>query len=342
MKSGILMLNLGTPDSPDPRSVGKYLGEFLMDPYVVDIPFFFRWILVHLLIVPRRKIASSLLYKKVWKKEGSPLLVFTELLARSLAALIGENYVVAWGMRYGKPSIEEALKKLSRESLSKVYVVPLYPQYSLAATESSIQKVKELQRKYLSETPFEFMPAFYNEEWYLSALETVIAENYKEKEWDALVFSYHGLPERQVKKTDPTGSHCLAKADCCEKITGANKNCYRFQCFETTRMIAKRLGLSPQKHFTAFQSRLGRTPWIKPYTDLLYQELPKKGIKRIAVVSPSFVADCLETLEEIQIRGRGQFIQNGGEELKLIPCLNGHSAWVKALGSAICRLVDRQ
>ena len=328
-KTGILLINVGTPETPEPQAVGEYLTEFLMDPYVVDISALMRWILVKALIVPRRKKASSLLYKKIWTPNGSPLLHYSIELAKKLQKEVGSDYVVWPAMRYGKPSIKSALSQLHALDIKKVIAVPLYPQYSLAATQTAVELLRKTTLEFGQD--LRIIPAFYNHPAFMSALEKVSSDVLKKTSYDHVVMSFHGLPERQIQKTDPSRSYCLTQDHCCESIGPMNRNCYRAQCFWTARELGRRLGLSIDQYSIGFQSRLGRTPWIKPFTDRLYETLPKKGFKKIAVICPSFVTDCLETLEEVQIRGEKAFKKAGGESLTLIPCLNDHDLWVKAL-----------
>lgn len=327
-KKALLLLNLGSPKSPEPRDVGEYLKEFLMDPFVIDIPAPFRWVLVHCLIVPKRSNASSELYKKVWTEKGSPLVTFTEELTEKVHRLL-ENWEVRFCMRYGSPSIETVTEDLKGHA--EIVLLPLYPQYSLAATKSSEQRVKEVLESKGFKGKLKIIPSFYHSELYLDAVAEVSRKHLQEKEWDKVLFSFHGLPERQVKKLDPSGDHCRADADCCDTLHEGNKNCYRAQCYFTAKEVAKRLNLKESEYLVAFQSRLGRTPWIKPYSDHLYESLPKEGVKKLAVLSPSFVADCLETLEEIEIRGKKQFREAGGEDLFLVPSLNSEDVWAKSV-----------
>jgi len=335
-KKGLLLINLGTPDSYEPGDVGRYLREFLMDPLVIDIPKVLRWILVNILIVPKRSHDSAKLYKKVWMKEGSPLLVHTQALESKVQKQLAGQYEVVAAMRYGKPSIKQAILKLKEKGVSDVVVLPLYPQYSLAATESSITKAKELFKDLLPEAKVQFIPYFYQTEWYLNAVTEVTQKFMKQVSWDLVLFSFHGLPERQVKKTDSTGLHCLRAADCCGEINQANRNCYRAQSYATARALAKKLGIKDEQYEVAFQSRLKGAPWIQPFSDDFYRELPKRGVKKLVVVSPSFVADCLETLEEVQMRGKEEFVENGGDDLVLIPSLNSEEPWIKA----VCQIVQ--
>jgi ferrochelatase len=328
----LFLINIGTPVSPTPQAVGSYLKEFLMDPYVVDLPWVFRALLVYGLIVPRRRYASAKLYQKVWTKEGSPLMVYSLSLEKKLQELLGEKWKVYTSMRYGSPSILEALKNAQKSHCEEWVFFPLYPQYSLAANYSSEHKVQEcLTRLQYTPKKIRWISPFYKNTHFIAALKKTILKAINIKDYDHLLFSYHGLPERQLKKVHKEASeYCLKKSGCCDFICDKNERCYRAHCFETSRLLGLALGLSPDFYTTCFQSRLGRTPWIKPYTDELYEKLPKKGIKKVAVIAPSFVVDCLETLEEIQIRGKEQFFANGGEVFDMIPCLNDSEQWLQA------------
>lgn len=330
-KKGLLLLNLGTPKSPAPEDVGVYLKEFLMDPFVIDIPALFRWILVNILIVPKRKVASGLLYQKIWKDRGSPLLYHTQDLLQKVRARISSDTYAEMCMRYGTPSIREGLEKLRRQGVTSLTVLPLYPQYSLAATESSIEKTKAvLKQMHWSVTP-RFVPPFFKEAGFLDAFVSIIRPRWQAEKYDKLLFSFHGLPERQVRKTDPSGQVCVCDARCCLTLNSSNQNCYRAQSYATARALAEKLGLKDDQYLVGFQSRLGTTPWIKPYSDMYYERLPKEGVKKLLVASPSFVADCLETVEEISMRGKEQFLENGGEVLDLVPSLNSNDGWADAV-----------
>ena len=331
-KRGVILLNLGTPEAPEAPQVRKYLKEFLMDPYVIDIPYPLRWFLVNALILPRRAESSAALYRKVWTDRGSPLLVHLLDLVTAVQTRLGpEKWLVQPAMRYGSPNIEKAIRALLAEKVTDVVVVPLYPQYSLAATESSIQECRRIAGKIAPDLNLKFIPPFYQHPRLGEAYAAVAKPVLKAHPYDHVLMSFHGLPERQVKKTDPSGKHCLASPGCCSVQVPANRDCYRNQCYQAARDIAGKLGLRSDQYTVCFQSRLGTTPWIKPYTDEFYRELPKKGIKRLAVLTPAFVADCLETLEEVQIRGKEEFLQNGGEDLWLVPSLNTSPLWVEVL-----------
>jgi protoporphyrin/coproporphyrin ferrochelatase len=329
-KKGILLLNLGTPDSPSIPDVRKYLQEFLMDGYVIDINPIFRFLLVHGIILRTRPAKSSEAYKKIWTDRASPLLYFSQDLTELIQKRFS-NAAVELAMRYGNPSIESALTKLKESGVTSILAVPLYPQYALASTESSIQRIKLVAEKICPEINFTFYPAFYKNPHYIKALASTGAAQVKEFQPDYYLMSFHGVPERHVKKTDPTNSHCLSTPGCCDKITAANADCYRAQSYATARALAAKLNLPADKWSVAFQSRLGITPWINPYTDVVLKELANRGIKRLAVYCPSFVADCLETLEEIKIRAREDFIKFGGDDLMLVPSLNTEPEWVDAL-----------
>ncbi len=323
---GLLLINLGTPASPEPTDVGRYLREFLMDPYVIDIPWPMRWLLVNS-IVPRRKHSSSALYRKIWTEEGSPLLVHTRSLAGKVQSHLGDGFLVRPAMRYGQPSIAGALKELLNAGVDRLIAFPLYPQYSRAATKSSEVEVRKQITRLQPGVPVQIVPPFYADSCYLDAVAQVSRPYLAPGSYT--LFSFHGLPERQVKKTAVPG-HCLV-AGCCDRITTTNERCYRAQSFFTARALSERLGLKHGEWDVGFQSRLGRTPWIQPFSDVLYETLPKRGIKHLAVLTPSFVADCLETLEEVQIRGLESFRKAGGESLTLVPSLNSEEVWVKAV-----------
>jgi ferrochelatase len=328
---GHLLLNLGTPDAPTPAAVRRYLREFLSDPRVIDIHPVGRKLLLELVILPLRPRKSAAAYAKVWGAEGSPLLAFSRALEARVREAMGPGHLVELAMRYGHPSIPEALERLRTGGATRLVVAPLYPQYSSAATGSSLEAVfAELARRPVV-TPVAVVPAFYDDPGFLSAFAAVGAPVLGRERPDHVLFSFHGLPERQVKASDHSGSHCLRSPGCCDAIGAANRDCYRAQCHATARGLAARLALAPGSWSVSFQSRLGRTPWIKPYTDVRLDELAREGKKRLCVFCPAFVADCLETLEEIGLRAREQFVAAGGESLTLVPSLNATPGWVEAL-----------
>lgn len=330
-KKGLLLLNLGTPDGTEVSQVRRYLGEFLMDPYVIDIPWVWRFLLVHGIVLRTRPKKSAEAYESIWTDRGSPLKYYTEDLTLGVKKLLEATHVVKFAMRYAQPSIRSVLEEFKSESVSEICVIPLYPQYALASTESSIQKVKSEAQSVGLEAPLRFIRDFFDFPPFLQAIANNSQSILKSFKPDHVLFSFHGVPERHVKKTDLTGKHCLSSPDCCNAVTEKNRWCYRAQSYATARGLAQELGFGPEEYTVSFQSRLGRTPWIKPYTDFELVALAKLGIKRIAVFEPSFVADCLETLEEIGIRGKEDFIAAGGEDLVLIPSLNAEANWVQAV-----------
>ena len=307
-----------------------------MDPWVIDIPAPLRWLLVHGAILPRRPQQSAEAYRKIWTDRGSPLLTnLIDVTEKVRGHLESEGFIVESAMRYGKPSLSHALQKLAARKVDEIVLFPLYPQYSLAATESSLRAC-DTALKALSYAPrTTWVKPFYQHPLFIDAFAQVATRELEHASYDHLLFSFHGLPERQIRKTDATKQHCFATEQCCATISDANKDCYRAQCFRTAHLIAQKMGLPTQRYTVCFQSRLGNTPWIKPYTDELYRELPKRGVKRLAVMCPAFVADCLETLEEIRIRGRADFIAQGGEELQLVGSLNASDTWAAAVAQMV-------
>lgn len=336
---GVLLINLGTPDAPTPEAVGRYLREFLMDGYVIDMAAPLRWFLVNVLIVPRRKYQSAEAYQKVQMPEGPPLLVHTRALAHKVAAELGDEYLVEFGMRYGAPSIRAALQNLHSRGVSRIIVLPLYPQYAESSFETAVVETRKNARELGCEELLTFLPPFYEEEGFINAWATRIRGESDVARSDHLVFSFHSLPVRHLTKFHTGDNNYVPVADCCTEVNSANQNCYRAQCFTTARAIAAELGLHPDDYTVAFQSRLGRAEWIGPNTVDVFTRLAQGGVKRIAVACPSFVSDCLETLEEMGIRGRETFLTAGGEAFQLIPSLNDDAGWIHAVVSRI-REVD--
>jgi ferrochelatase len=330
VRIGVLLVNLGTPEAPRPREVRRYLREFLGDPRVLDMPALARWLLLHLAILPFRPRRSAEAYAKIWTPRGSPLLSNGLDLRGAVARELGPDYAVVLGMRYGRPSLRDAADHFARADVARILALPLFPQYSEAATGSAVARLREELAR-IDSPPVEVLPPFYSEPRFVAALSQLAAPRLAAFRPDHVLMSYHGLPERQLRRTDTSGSHCLARPDCCDAIGVANRSCYRAHCVATTRALAGALGLAPEEHSFAFQSRLGRTPWIRPYTDEVMPVLAGRGVRRLAVLCPSFVADCLETLEEIGIRARASWESLGGEALELIPCLNADPAWARAI-----------
>ncbi len=332
---GVLLVNLGTASSPRVHDVRRFLREFLSDPRVLDIPSIARWALLYGIILPFRSRTTAAAYAKIWSEEGSPLLVHGRALRDGLAKLLGSGFSVELGMRYGAPSIGEALERLMQARVERIVVAPLFPQFAASSTGSALARVLRLAAQAWNVPAIQTLGSFYAHPGFIDALATVSKPELDVFGPDHLLMSYHGLPERQIRKSDPTGRLCLMAPDCCANIRADNRSCYRAHCFATSRALAAALGLSAERYSVAFQSRLGRTPWIKPYTDLVLPELASRGIRRLALVCPSFVADCLETLEEIGMRAREQWRELGGEELLLVPCLNAHPVWVDTLAQMV-------
>lgn len=340
-KTGILLVNLGSPEAPTPEALKPYLREFLMDPDVIDIPAILRWPLVNWIIVPTRSKTSAELYRKIWTTEGSPLLQFSRLFAEALRHELRDraSLRIELAMRYGNPGIREGLERLGVGELDRLIVFPLYPQYAQSSTLTVQKKVLEvLGQLGISRLAPEWIPPFYADAGYLESVRVGASGLIESFQPDFSLFSFHGVPERHVKREHEI---CLSRDSCCDRITEENRNCYRAQCFSTARAIAEALHLPPEKYSVSFQSRLGRTPWIQPFTDVVIQGLPQRGIKRVAVFCLSFVADCLETLDEIENRERDRFIQAGGKELRLVPGLNDQPAWVRAAAEIIKGVLNR-
>ena len=328
---GVLLVNLGSPQSPEPQDVKPYLDEFLMDKYVIDVPFLLRALLVRGIILRKRPEKSSEAYRKIWWDEGSPLIILSERMHEKVKKHV--EVPVALGMRYGQPSILTALQELHGQGVDDVLLVPLYPQHAMASTVTVEVKAEEMRKKHFPDMKMTNMPAFYNKPDYIKALSNSITESVKDFDYDHLLFSYHGIPERHIRKTDITKSHCKIDKSCCNTPSPAHEFCYRHQCYETTKLVVKELGIPEGKYSQTFQSRLAGDKWLDPYTDVEINKLPAKGIKKLAVVTPAFVADCLETLEEIAMEANEEFKHNGGEEFHAIPCLNDGDEWIEVLSS---------
>lgn len=329
--TGVLLVNLGTPDSTSVPDVRRYLREFLSDPRVIDINPLARWVLLNLVILPFRPSQSAEAYRKVWTDRGSPLLFHGQDLAERVAERLGPSYRVELAMRYGKPSIPDVIEELVSEGIERMIVLPLFPQYSSAATGSALDRVYEVCGAAWNVPSIDTVLNFYDHPAFIDSFATVARPHLEDFQPDFVLFSYHGLPERHVQKSDRTGQHCLRKDDCCSAIVPANRYCYRAQCFETTRRLVSALDLDEGTYQTSFQSRLGKTPWIQPYTDELLPDLVAKGVRRIAVMCPAFVADCLETTEEIGMRAKEDWQEAGGEDLLLVPSLNAEPVWADAV-----------
>lgn len=327
---GIVLMNLGSPDSTAVPDVKRYLIEFLMDKRVIDYPWLFRKVLIEGIIVPKRAAQSARAYESIWWEEGSPLVALTKQL--QMAVQNDMEIPVEIAMRYGNPHPEVAYENLLKQNpdLKEVVVLPLYPHYAMSSYETAVEYAKEIYKKKKYKFKLSIVPPFYDEPDYIHALSESMRP-YLAQDYDYVLFSYHGLPERHMRKADPTGGHCMKINDCCHVKSPAHEFCYRHQITVTSELVAEKLGLPREKWGISFQSRLGREEWLKPYTAGLLETLPAEGKKRLLIVCPAFVSDCLETLEEIAVEGKHSFLNSGGESFTMIPCLNIHPLWVKAV-----------
>jgi ferrochelatase len=326
---GVLLVQLGTPDSPSVRDVRRYLREFLSDPSVIDLPAPARWLLLYAVILPFRPRRSAHAYAQIWRQDGSPLRVHSATLRDAVAERLGPGFRVELGMRYGQPSIADALHRLAQAEVARTVVLPLFPQFAPATTGSILECVA--RAAHTSSMEIVTIESFWDRPGFEAALTASTRRALEATASDHLLLSYHGLPERQIKSADLAGAGCLERMDCCATLSSANARCYRAQCFAASHALAAALDLAPDEYSTSFQSRFGRTPWIRPYTDDVLAQLAARGVKRLTVACPSFVADCLETLEEIGIRARARWLGLGGEELNLIPCLNADPLLAEAV-----------
>ncbi|MCK6601985.1 MAG: ferrochelatase [Bacteroidetes bacterium] len=338
-KTGVLLVNLGSPDAPDTPPVRNYLRQFLSDSRVIDLPAPARFLLLNLVILPFRSPRSAHAYRQIWMPEGSPLVVHTRNLTRKVAAELdrispGKHRVLA-AMRYGNPSLKAALDHFREEGIHRIFLLPLFPQYATATTGSLLAEIYRLAVTRWDPPELTVLPPFFAESFFTDAVAARGRDLILTDRPDHIVFSFHGIPERQIRKSDPDSEICRISDGCCSEISERNFRCYRAACFETARQIAGRLNLQPGTWTVAFQSRLGRTKWIEPYTDRVIRDLAGKGHKRVLVFSPSFVADCLETLEEIGLRLNDEFLSCGGSSLTLVPSLNDGDDWAAGLAGWI-------
>lgn len=330
VKKGILLINLGTPDSPSVPDVRKYLREFLMDPRVIDINAVGRTLLVKGIIAPFRGPKSAKSYKAIWTDKGSPLMVYGIKVKELLQKKLGDAYHVDLAMRYQSPSIESVLNSFYEQGIFDIKVIPLFPQYASATTGSVHEKVMDIVAKWQIIPRIEFVNSYYDHPMMIDAF-AEIGKEYEPGKYDHVLFSFHGLPKRQLVKSDPSKQHCQKVDKCCETITDSNRFCYSAQCYQTAYAIATKLGLNKSQFSICFQSRLGRDPWITPYTSEVIEELAKQGKKKILVFCPAFVADCLETIFEIAEEYQEEFLEYGGEKVQLVTGLNDHPRWIDAL-----------
>ena len=325
MMKGVLLVNLGSPESPTAKDVKPYLDEFLMDKYVIDVPFLLRALLVRGIILQTRPKKSAEAYARIWTSEGSPLIVLSKRMHEKVRGLV--DIPVALSMRYGTMTILKGLQELHDKGVTEVMLFPLYPQHAMASTTTILVLAEELRAKHFPEMKFTNVPAFYNKPDYIQALANSIKKHLEGFEYDHLLFSYHGIPKRHIRKTDVTKSHCKIDGSCCNTPSPAHEFCYRHQCYETTKQVVQLLGIPEGKYSQTFQSRLAGDKWLTPYTDVEINKMPDQGIKKLAVVTPAFVADCLETLEEIAMEANEQFLHHGGEAFMAVPCLNDEDEW---------------
>ncbi|MCG8309034.1 MAG: ferrochelatase [Cytophagales bacterium] len=329
-KTGVLLVNLGTPDSPSVPHVRKYLREFLMDKRVIDIPFFSRWLLVNLIIAPFRAPKSAKVYRELWEDRGSPLMFHGIDLQEKLAVQLGTNYTVSLGMRYQSPSIEIALEELLAQNVKRIIVLPLFPQYASATTGSVIEKVMNDVKGRWVFPEIDFISQYPDDEWMIRTFAKLGRDYMRRMNYDHFVFSYHGLPERQIKKAS-VDNYCQLNEKCCSTYHTKNRFCYRAQCFLTSRKLAEELEISEDQYSVFFQSRLGKDPWIQPYAEDEIKRLAAEHKKKVLIFCPSFTADCLETTIEVGDEFKELFIEEGGEAWQLVESLNSDDLWVEGL-----------
>lgn len=327
MSKAILLVNLGSPDSPSVPDVRRYLNEFLMDGRVIDTAWPLRRLIVGMILIKRPK-ESAHAYEKVWTKDGSPLVVISRNVQKQLQARL--SVPVELAMRYQNPAIDDAVNSLAMKGVKDLLLIPMFPHYAMSSYETAVVRVQESVKQYAPQMKLTVQPPYFEDPNYIAAL-VASAQKFLEKDFDHLLFSYHGIPERHLHKSDPTHTHCLKAQNCCEVMGPARNFCYRAQCFATTKAFVKLAGVPEGKYSVSFQSRLGRDPWLKPYTDSELPRLATEGKKKMLVICPAFVADCLETIEEIGMRGCEEFLAGNGKEYTRIPCLNEHPAWITAL-----------
>jgi ferrochelatase len=333
INKAIILMNLGSPASAQVKDVRKYLNEFLMDKRVIDTPYIWRSILVKGIITPFRAPKSAEAYRSVWGEEEAPLVAITRRQQQMLMQQIKAPVEIA--MRYGNPTMEMAYNNIlaGYPHVSEVVLLPLYPHFAMSSYETAVAHAEKIHKKNNYSFKITVIKPFYNDPVFIRALADSISPYLATN--PHLLFSYHSIPERHIHKSDITGAHCLQAADCCNVASPAHAYCYRHQCLATTRLVVERLGIPPNQFSVSFQSKLGRSEWLKPSTTLRMEEMPKEGIRDLAVVCPAFVSDCLETLEEINIRERENFLSAGGENFTFIPCMDTQPAWISAMAHLI-------
>ena len=329
---GVLLINLGSPKELSKKSVRQYLRVFLSDDNVVDLPKFFQQFILRLFILPFRPKNTLEAYEKIWTKEGSPLIISTESIANKLTEKTGWN--VEYAMRYEEPSIEKALHKFKKNDINKIYVISLYPHNAMATTVTTELETRNVAMNVSNDFELIFTKPFFDNEEYINAMVNSIRPYVENKSYDKIIFSYHGIPKRQAKKTDETGEHCFSTSNCCEIENDGSKDCYRSHTRIASDLTAKKLGLKDDQWEIAYQSRIG-PGWLTPFTDKRLAKLPEEGKDNIAILCPSFISDCLETLEEIDIRGRETFLKAGGKNMTYIPCLNDSEDTINLLENLV-------
>jgi ferrochelatase len=333
-KTGVLLVNLGTPDSPSVSDVRKYLFEFLNDPRVIDLPWILRKILVNIIIVPFRAPKSAKIYKQLWTDKGSPLLLYGNKVKEKLQNELGRGFDVEFAMRYQNPSLNAVLENIRKKQHEKLIIIPMFPQYASASTGSVIEKVMNIVSKWWVIPEIKFISQFYDNEDFINSF-VEIAKKYNIGGYDHVLFSYHGLPVRQVDKVYTDGKKC-SEHNCENEITEDNKFCYKAACYATTRLLAGKLNIAKEKYTVCFQSRLDKK-WLEPFTDKVIIQKANEKAKKLLVFSPAFVADCLETIVEIGIEYQNLFTEHGGEKIQLVESLNEHPTWIKTLKNLVLK-----
>jgi ferrochelatase len=335
-KPGILLMNTGSPDSPSVSDTRRYLRQFLSDPRVIDMNRLARWLLLNLVILPFRPKHSAEAYQSIWTDEGSPLIVHSQVFCDQLISE-NPNLMFEIGMAYGKPSIMDSVQDLLSRGATRIILVPMFPQYASATVGSVLDFAYSRLSKLSNVPPIDVLPPFYEAPEFLDAWARIAGRQLETIQPDHVVVSFHGLPERHIRDCDPTGANCLKNTDCCDHYKEHNPSCYKAHCVATTKGLVERLGLKKNEYTLAFQSKLGRDPWITPATDATLVELAQQGTKKVAVLCPAFVADCIETIEEIGMQGKDSFVESGGQSLHLISSLNSEPEWVKAFSGLLKR-----
>jgi len=336
-KIGILLINTGSSSAPRVPETRAYLRQFLSDPRIIDVPAWKRWIIVNCFILPFRPKQTAEAYEAIWTERGSPLISISEDVRDALKAEFPQAEI-ALGMAYGRPSIPEGIDALMAKQVDRIVLAPMFPQYASATTGSVLSGAYEHAARQWNVPHYSVLPPYFDDPGYLDAWQAVAEPALDSFRPDHVLLSFHGLPERQIFKGDASGAHCLKQPDCCAVEVPANKMCYRRHCMVTSRALVARLKLPADQYSITFQSRLGKEPWLEPATDSTIEALAKRGVKRLAILSPAFVADCLETLEELGMQGKESFLEHGGEDFMLVPSLNSHPEWVKALADLLRRI----